>query len=480
MAPPTRLSPGMESTPVSAETPAKLVLISDGRIANLHRLVLRSGTMELIRIGAVRDNVGITTLRTQRNYERPESLSAFLTVRNFGPEPVSTDVSVYVDSVLRLVQPVTLSGHVAASADAAESQPADTDERSSRALPFDLQLDRGALIEARLSRPDALAADNSVYVVVPPPRRQKVLVVTEGKFPFLDSVIHGLPLQEFPFVTPAQYEASAAQYASDGQSRFDVVIFDKYAPATVPAGNYLFLGALPNVAGLEAGELLEKHPIVWWDETHPVLRYVSLDYVYVAQSQTVSLPQQAEVLAEGPKGPVMFRYVAGGRQYLVVTFAIEESTWWSKLSFGVFVYNAIRFLGGGEADADRGPTRPGETLRVAFTPAAKQTAIHRPDGSQVPLLPDSSGVAYYGGTERVGVYRAEGAAPGRDQFAVNLEDDAESDITPPGGPLKIDNRPVQELAAIKTATPEVWRWFMGAALVLVLFEWWVYNRRVMI
>ncbi len=476
MAPPTRLSPDMELTPMSAETPAKLVLISDGRIANLDQVVLRSGTMELIRIGQARDNAGITALRTQRNYERPENVNAFLTVRNFGPSPISTDVSIYIDGVMRLVQPVTLAAAPVTSA----TQPAEATEGSARAVPFELALDRGALLEARLSRGDALAVDNSAFVVVPPPRRQKVLVVSEGKYPFLDSVIRGLPLQEHPFVTPAEYEASAAKYATDGQSNFDVVIFDKPAPETLPAGNYLFLGALPKVPGIEPGETVEKHPLVWWDEAHPILRYVSLDYVYVAESQAVKLPPEAEVLAEGPKGPVIFRYAAAGRQYLVVTFAIENSTWWSKLSFGVFVYNAIRYLGGGEAEADRGAVRPGEALRVAVAPETKEATLTRPDGSRVTLVPDASGVAYYGGTERVGVYRAEGAVPGRDRFAVNLEDEAESDITPPSEPLTIENRPVAEMAAIKTATPEVWRWFVGAALVLVMVEWWVYNRRVMV
>ena len=476
MAPPTRLSPGMESTPVSPETPAKMVLISDGRIANLDKVVLRSGTLELIRIGAARDNVGITALRTQRNYERPENVSAFLTVRNFGPGPVSTDLSIYVDGVLRLVQPVTLATATAAG----ETQPVVPTEGSSRAVPFELTLDRGAMLEARLSRGDALAVDNAAFVVVPPPRRQKVLVVSEGQYPFLESVIRGLPLQEHPSVTPAEYEANAESYATDGQSNFDVVILDKYAPDALPAGNYLLLGALPKVAGVEPGATVEKHPLVWWDEAHPLLRHVALDYVYVSESQAAKLPPEAEVLAEGPHGPVMFRYAAAGRQYLAVTFAVENSTWWSKLSFGVFVYNAVRYLGGGEAEADRGAVRPGETLRVAVAPQTKAATLSRPDGSRVTLVPDATGVAYYGGTERAGVYRAEGAVAGQDRFAVNLEDEAESNIAPPSGPLTMENRPIAELATIKTATPEVWRWFVGAALVLVLVEWWVYNRRVMV
>jgi hypothetical protein len=479
LAPPTRLSAGMEETPLPAESPAKLVLISDGRVANLDKLVLRSGTMDLVRVGEAQDNVAITALRTQRNYERPESVGVFLTVRNFGPQPVNTDVSIYVDGTLRSVQPLALAGRPSGPVPPA-GRAEEPEEGTSRALSFDLLLDKAAVIEARLSRGDDLPVDNVAYAIVPPPRRQRVLVVTEGKYPFLDSVVRGLPLQEYPFVTPAQYEGSRRDYETDGQSSFDVVVFDKYAPEHLPPGNYLFLGALPQVPGIEPGEKLERHALIWWDQTHPILRYVSLDYVYVGESQTVKVPPQAEILAEGPKGPVLFRYADQGRHYLVLTFAVENSTWWSKLSFGVFMYNAIRYLGGGEAEAERGPLRPGGTLRIAVPPDANTVGLMRPDGARVTLAPDTFGMAYYGGTQRVGIYQIDGGLPGRDRFAVNLEDDWESDIKPPGGPLKVANQEVREVAAIKTATPEVWRWFVGAALLVVLLEWWVYNRRVML
>ena len=480
MAPPRRTT---DKTPVSAEKPAKLILISDGRVANLDKLVLRSGTLELVRVGETRDNLGITTLRTQRNYEQPESLDIFLTVRNFGSGPAETDVSVFVDGTLRSVQPVKLSARPAA--EAATSQPttreARSDDTSARSLSFGLMLDRAAVVEAKLSRADALAADNAAYAVVPPPRRQRVLVVTEGRYPFLHDVIAGLPLLEYPFVTPAGYEAgNGGPYAVDGKSTFDVVIFDKYVPDKLPSGNYMFLGAIPKLKEIEVSGKLEKHALIWWDETNPVLRHVSLDYVYVGESQTVKVPRQAEVMVEGPQGPVLFRYAADGRQYLVLTFPIERSTWVSKLSFPVFVYNAIRYLGGGDAEAERGPVRPGETLRVPIPPGTDKLRLLRPDDSRATLVPDASGVAYYGGTERVGVYRAENGVPGFDRFAVNLEDDWESDVAPPSSPLKVGAAPVVELAAIKTATPEVWRWFIGAALALMLIEWWVYNRRVML
>lgn len=488
MAPPTRLTKDMEAiresqqaqpgqTPVSAESPSRLVLISDGRIGEAEQIGVRAANMQLIRIGETRDNVGITTLRTQRNYERPESLNVFLTVKNFGTDPIQSDVSLYVDGTLRAVESVNLASY-AAPTQAPAGDLADRDVASSRSLSFELLLNEGAVLEARLARPDALSADNQAFVVVPPPRRQSVLVVTKGNY-FLDSVLKGLPLNESPFVRPDQFTENATDHTEEGQSKYDVVIYDKVAPQNPPIGNYLLLGVLPPVEKIKAGDKLEKHTLIWWDETHPVLRHVSLDRVYVAESRAAELPPEAEVLIEGPHGPVLFRYADGGRHYLCLTFAIEDTNWWSKPGFPVFMYNAIRYLGGAGAESQRGPVHPGDTLQIPVPPDVDTVRLVRPDEQRITLSPDTSGTAYYGGTEDVGIYRVEDGVSGRARFAVNLEDAAESDITP-SGEVTVGNQQVTEMAAIRTATPEVWRWFVGAALVLLILEWWVYNRRVML
>ncbi len=469
-----------EAAAAGPEFPAKLILISDGKLPRVGKTVSAGSTLELIRVGRAQDNVGITALRAQRSYERPENVDVLLTVRNFGPRPIETDLSVYLDGTIRSVRTLRLAqaGPVGAEPPrSSDESPALADTQS---LGFSLPLDRAAVVEARLSRRDALSVDNSAFAVIPPPRKLRVLVVSDGRYPFFGSVIRALPLEEFPFVTPAEYEKRRSEYSVDGQSAFDVVVFDKYSPDRLPAGNYLFLGAVPNVEGIQIGPASQNHGLVWWDETHPVLRHAALEYVYVAESRTVTLPPRAQVLAEGPDGPVLFRYAVDGRQYLVLTFAVESSTWWSKLSFVIFMYNAIRYLGGSESEIQPDLLRPGATLRIPVPPASAKVKLFRPDGAKVTLVPDSSGLAYYGGTERVGLYRVEGGLPGRDRFAVNLVDESESDIAPPTAPLVLDHRQVRELASSRTATPEVWRWFIGAALLLVLLEWWIYNRRVMI
>jgi hypothetical protein len=473
----------LEQTPETAAQASRIVLFSDGGVHGVQDVVLRAGSLTLIPIGQTRDNVGITALRVQRSYERPELLSALLQVENFGSEPVATDVSLYIDGRLATVQ--TIARLAAARARGAEAVGVGSGddagpEISSAALSFEFPLETGGLLEARLSRDDALPVDNRAFVVVPPPRRLNVLLVSARNF-FLESALAGLSLERYDYLTPEQYEqAPAAEIESNGQSRYDVVIFDKCSTARLPSGNYVFLGAVPQNQGITVTGALEDHSLQWWDETHPILRSVALDYVFAARGLVLEAPPRAEKLIEGPRGPVLFRYSNEGRHYLVLSFAIENSSWWGKVSFPKFVQNAVLFMGSGGTLAEREPLRPGDPLRIALPAETETATLLRPDGKRATLRADARGVARYAATHKVGVYQVEPGVVGRDRFAVNLESASESDIAPResfalGGAAKIE---VGE--AIRSATPEIWRWFIGAALLIAVLEWYIYNRRVMI
>jgi Ca-activated chloride channel family protein len=480
LAPPTMTT---DNTPVPAESPSKLVLISDGGVADIGKLVLKTGTMELLKIGETRDNVGITTLRTRRNYERPEILDVFLQVQNFGPEPALTDVSLYVDGVLSAVKSVRLDGRPAEEDKAAADEEAPTPESpltgTATSLSFELALDRAAIVEARISRDDALPVDDRAYAVVPPPRKLHVLLVS-AKNQFLESVLAGLPLERLQYLTPGAYEAASdSEIQVDGQSVYDVVILDQHDSSRLPMGNYLFIDALPQIDEIKSTAELGPHMLMWWDETHPVLRHVALDFVHIAEGKVLEVPPEAETLIEGPRGPVLTRYAKDGRHYLILSFSIKMSDWVIKPSFPVFVYNALRYLGSGGATTEQGAARPGEALRIPLPAGTEQAQLTRPDGSKVTVRAEAGRPARYAGTHRVGVYRVEPAVEGRGSFAVNLELPAESDIAPRGN-LKIGTQEVAQVGGVRTATPEIWRWFVGAALLIALFEWYIYNRRVMI
>lgn len=472
----------LEQTPETAEQASRIVLFSDGAVSGVEDVVLRAGSLTLIPIGTTRDNVGITALRIQRNYERPEMLSTLLQVQNFGPEAVTTDVSLYIDGRLTTVQTISLAAARARGKEAVGTSKAADEgpEIASASLSFEFVLEKGGLLEARLSRNDALLVDNRAFVIVPPPRKLRVLLVSRQNF-FLESALQGLSLEKYEYLTPQQYEnAPVDETELNGQSLYDVVIFDKHNTSRLPLGNYIFLGAVPETEAITVEDELEDHSLQWWDETHPILRSVALDYVFAAKGLVLKVSPRAEKLIEGPRGPVLFRYSNEGRHYLVLTFAIENSSWWGKISFPKFVQNAVLFMGSGGALAEREPLRPGDPLRIPLPADTKTAKIARPDGTRETVRADSRGVARYAATHKVGVYRVEPGIHGRDCFAVNLESAGESDISPResfqlGGAAEIEIG-----QAIRSATPEIWRWFIGTALLIAFLEWYIYNRRVMI
>lgn len=475
-----------EAGGAAEEPPPRLVLISDGAIADASELALRHGRMELLRVGATRDNVAVTAMRTQRGYERPELLSAFVQVRNFAPEPVTTDLALYVGEApermtLAAVQTVALAGARSrtdpASAAAARSDEDASGMGSSASVSFELELERGALLEARLSRRDALAADNSAFAVVPPPKRMRVLLVSEGNA-FLEYALRGLPLAGWERWTPAEYESRPiGDLLADGRPIFDVVILDKHETERVPSGGYLCLGCVPRAAGMRRTGELAAHAAMWWDDGHALLRHAAFEQVLALRGITVELPPEAHVLAEGPAGPMMARHVDGARHFVIVTFAVEDSTWWQKPGFPIFAYNAIRWLGAGGAGPAPESTRPGEPVRIVLAPHARRVAVSRPDGGTDRVDADLTGAARYAGARRVGVYRVGGSAEGRDMFVVDMQNAAESDLSPRDD-LAIGQTAVATGRPMRTSAPEAWRWFVGAALAILLLEWYIYTRRV--
>ena len=475
----------VEQTVESAEMPSRLVLISDGGVGAASDVALRAGALTLLPIGETQDNAAITSLRVQRSYEDPEQLSVFVQVENFGPAPIRSDVSLYVDGRLGMGRVQTIELGAARQRAGAESQPADVaaptdDLASAGALSFEFPLAGAGEIEARLSRDDPLAVDNRAYAIVPAPRKLSVLLVSPKNF-FLESVLRNLPLERWSYLTPAQYEAAeVSELETDGRSNFDVVIFDRHSTDRLPVGNYFFLGATPAIPGIETAGELGWHSLQWWDETHPILRHVALEYVYVAKALRLKLPADAQMIIEGPQGPALARYSRDGRQYLILGFDVQDSTWWNKLGYPVFIYNAVRYLGSGAAFGEEDVVRPGDAIRIPHAAASDAAAVITPDGRRLPVRADAAGGAFFSGTERVGVYRVEPAPSEGDRFAVNLGDRIESNVRPRtdlslGTGVEID---IGE--SVRTGTPEVWRWFALGALAILLFEWYVYNRRVMI
>ncbi|MCA9245091.1 MAG: BatA and WFA domain-containing protein [Phycisphaerales bacterium] len=500
----------VEQTPGTSQAASTVVLLSDGAIPGGPDVVLRSGAVRFVNgLFNATDNVGITSMRFERSYEEPTRLTVLAQVENFGDKAVEADVSLLVDGALKDVEHVSLGAAKSGADSPADpsqtgdggSEPPATAEGEAKseesgqsaagarrpsgaALVFELTSLEGALLEARIARSDALEVDNRAWAVVPAPKRLRALLVSQPDdknlgYEFLRRALAQLPL-EYDEMSPAAYEAASDdELQKDGRCIYDTVIFDKHSTKRLPRGAYLFIGCAPEIDGVSIESVDDSaQRLIWWDDTHPVLRHVELAYVVAWNVAKVVLPDTARLLIEGRDGAILSRLVDEGRHMLILSFAVENSNWWTKPSFPVFPYNAIQFLtGAGVSDEDE-PARPGDALRIPLPAGVTAAKLQLPDRSEREIVADDQGVARFAATRDVGVYSVEAGDGAPDKYAVNLFDARESDIRP--RLPSFEGVDVQAGDAMRTSTPELWRWFVGAALLFVFFEWYVYNRRVLI
>jgi len=165
---------GEKLVSVAGVSQSDYMLFTDARLTDADEVQVRRGVLEVFRIGASTENVGIVNLDVRRNYERPEQLNVLARVRNFGSASAERDVSLYVDGQLKAVQPMGTLAPLGEADQlgtlAAEDIPP---EGSETTVPFDLILDTAARVEVRLSGRDALTADDRAFAVVTPPMKKR-------------------------------------------------------------------------------------------------------------------------------------------------------------------------------------------------------------------------------------------------------------------------------------------------------------------
>ena len=292
-------------------------------------------------------------------------------------------------------------------------------------------------VEQMFKESDALAADNVASVVVPPPKNLAVLLVSEGNF-FLELAMRSLSLQNPQQMLPAVYETQKPD-------KFDVIIFDRYQPRQLPAaGNFVYFGAVPPNSKItgnvpvyvpQAKAKQKVSGVIDWKRDHPVLRHLALGGHGFADPIVLKVPPDAEVLMEGPVGPLMVLYRDRMTTHFIMSFDVIDSTWPLKQSFPVFMHNLMQYLAvGSEMDVrpqfepGANPKNPAALIQKS-APDAKELVLTGPMGRVVQTVPPEGDVALPS-LNRVGVYAIAPPVPPFDQVAVNLLDFNESNIMP--------------------------------------------------
>lgn len=494
---PGRLAPAMrlaepfalETTEGSSKPKGVLVYVfSDGRVPDEAQATPNGAEVRFVRVGpsereAMTDNVGIVTLAAKRDPRDPRRVQVLSQLANAGAAVVQTNVTLSVagkvERSLKLTLPPSPTKDIAIGL---VTVPAE----------FELELPDSALLTVTHDHKDALASDNQASLVVAPPRKLRVLLVSDRGNVFLQRSINASGVERLATSTLAQYEATDSSQlvrgaGGDAGAGFDVVVFDAVSPKRVPPIASLSWGGAPPIAGLRrlagpAGEEKGRpQPVLDWKRDDAMLRYVAIDDLLMQSPGRLALPDDATILATAASGPVMAEVRSSGHRHVVTSFDLARTNWPLRVSFAVFVDNVLSDLGlGGGAAAGRW-YQPGE---VSVVPAqgtsggsggARQFSVNGPEELMASV---DQGVATLPMFRLTGLYRASSVltAPW-DKLPVNLCDDLETDVRP-SGVLRFGSTPAQAQSGSEVVRKEVWRWFVLAGLALLMVEWYVYTRRV--
>jgi len=464
----------VENSERLAAAPASLVLYSDGRLQDLANQVLRGETLVFERIGSTQlDNVAVAHVAAERPFDRPTSVEVFAALVNFGSMPVETDVQLSVNGLGRRVETV----QIPAAVEDPVSKQGIPGKRNLIFTPFEQEQD--AIIEVEVLREDALNADNSGQLVVPPPRQLRVGLVTPGRL-LIQRILEGLSLKSLEVMSPDSYMESLSDR---GTGDWDVLVFDAVAPSAMPPVPSVFLGRVPPSSELRAYGEASGQVVLHGQGDHPVLRYVDLDTLYVDRALLVQGSEAVEVLIAGSKGPLVQSFREEGQEHLFVAFdPIADTNWPYQHGLSVFLFNAVELLGHHGDALARGRREAGEAL-VAYLPVdATDIILTTPDGTRHDLVEVDPRRTTWGPIEVSGIHTVSwqtpsSSEPGIWHESVRFPVEAESDA------VVADNVVLgrETIASTDVDTRRylpLWPWAIGMCLLILMIEWWVYNRKI--
>lgn len=425
---------------------AEIHLFSDGAIGGLEAFENHNLPLVYHRVGERLNNVAIVAMDVRANPENVQQRAVFVSVANLTPSAVETTVELGFGEEILDVRPVRIP--------AGETVP----------LVFVVSQQADGLFTARHTATDDLAVDNQASVVSLLPRPAKVLLVSAGNR-FLEKAIRAV----------GSVELATATVVPSDTTVWDIVVVDDVTPSEWPAGNILAVRAA-EPGWFEIRGTVKAPPMVDWKSSHPLLRFVNLDNVQVAEAVSIQKPRWGTVLAESPQTPLLVAGEAGRRRVVWIGFDVLSSTWPLRVSFPMFVANAIEWLNPATALGERRNVRAGDPIRLEVPVGTSGVEVRPPgEGWKAVSLDAGATEMVYGGTERQGSY---GVRWGNQETTVVVRAlDLQESESRPRAEIPMGRYGGTVATTMRSANLEVWRWFAAAAMAVLLFEWWYYHRR---
>ncbi len=486
----------------SSSLPVAIVLLSDGAFAPLpqslaQRLTaalpgeVESGSIAYLAVGQLQsDNIGFVAADLRAAGDAANGSRLFLLLQNAAARTAAAEVKVEIDGKFIDRKKTDVPGRRMAAGGKEEAP-------GQAAVLFDLPPQAQGVLTAAVSPGGNLSLDDTVRMIVKPPQPIAVALVSAGNH-FLAAALDACQsLVRYEKISPDAWPAAVRE------GRYELIVFDRFAPAETPVGATLFIGAVPALPGLEKAPAdLDAAWVVDWQRTHPLLRGVSLlDRLVIHDCRRLACDAKWSVLIEGEgmrwsdapgadraekirradivAAPLLACALSEERRVAVLAFDILRSNWPLRVSFPLFIKNTVAWLTRPEGLRQAEFYRTGETLRFEFGVDQREARVICPDGSERRAISTSPRNFYFAEARHPGLYRL--VTPGQPEclYAINLLSAEESDNAARSAiVLGRETLPAEEKQAVRHNL-ELWPYLVLAALLFLAIEWYIYHRRVL-
>ncbi|MEM6470291.1 MAG: BatA and WFA domain-containing protein [Planctomycetota bacterium] len=311
-----------DSATESGVTQASLSSIKVSQDTNQHggstNSVAESGDdLRWFPVGESKNNVAITQMAVRRSLVDPIGYAVRLEVRNFGETDVECRLNLDLDESPIDVIPLSLAA----------------DEVWTRTL-VDASAEGGRLT-ATIDVEDALAVDNSAVVILPRRDRIPVTLVTPAPSVYLESVLDAIPL----------IDVRVTEIAPEAAPRGGFVVLHRCEMSEIPGGAVLVIDPQADSDAWTLGETSSDTLVAEQAVDSPLLPHVRLQNMLVPGARSLELADNMKPLLMDSSGrPLMASRVDGRNRLVVLSANLEEGDLPLRIAFPVMMTNAVNWF----------------------------------------------------------------------------------------------------------------------------------------
>jgi hypothetical protein len=437
----------------------EIVLVSDGALGSAKQAAeavdLAGVPLAYVPVGRSGKNVAITGFSVRRYPLDKSRYEVMLEVTNTNDEPAEVELTLLGDGETVDITRLKLGAN--------EQLPRFYPDLGGASRKLE------AVIRMADGKQDDLPADDHAYALMPERRRARVLVVTAGNT-YLEAALLLDEYLEVSVIAPGAYPPA---------DRHDVTIFDGVAPPLAQhTGAALYLNPPEQGSPVPLGKRIEWFGFDTWDRKSPVLRWMALGDVQVAEGRALRPQEGDRVLGASAQGPILVGGRRDGRRFVALSFDPRNSDFVLRVAWPLFVLNTINDF----VEEDTGylsSYRTGEVWRIPVPSGADVAALVLPTGAKQHVSVKEGRAVYLG--EQSGFYElfvAGDPEPVKSGFAANLLDPDESRIEP-DKKLELGGKQAVAVAGFEPGVRrELWLYLLLFAFALSVIEWFTYHRRI--